>query len=175
MAEPAYLEPRRVTSETNEGLLRETLVGMARLSEQFESLSARVTDTARDAREARDAARASAAAASAQDIPARIAELKGMVQAVTVEFRTDLVNTSSRLTTEFRDGLAAHERRLDGVDQRLKSAEVDIDARFKPLENDLQQRAGASGMLGWVSKYAPWLASALAFAAGLITKGPSHG
>lgn len=154
-----------MSGETNESLLREALVGMAKLSEQVGALNSRVSDAARDAREARDAAREFASASTAQDIPAKIAELKGMIDQISSAARTDLVNTSARLTTEFRDNHAMSQRRLDGHETRIGQ-----------LEADKQRRDGITGVAAWVSKNMPWLLPALAFAAAFFGfKGSSHG
>lgn len=136
------------SSATNEALLREILTGHAKLDEKVSGLAGAVEAVKADAREARDAARDSAAATKAQDIPAALEKLRGQVERSATDSRADLVNSISRVTSEMREGLSGHETRL----QKLEAAR----SRF----------AGATGLLGWLSRHAPWLVTAgLALAA----------
>lgn len=147
-----------MSGETNEALLREALVGLAKLSERLEAVDQRVEGVTRDAREARDAAREVVSASRVQDIPAKIAELKGMIDQISSAARADLVNASSKITTELREKHQDHEGRISS------------------LEAERQRRDGAAGLIGWVTKHAPWLLPAVAFLAGFaVTKGNPHG
>lgn len=142
------------SSATNEALLREILAGHARLDEKVDGLAGVVEGVKADAREARDAARESAAATKAQDIPAKFAELKGQVEKIASDSRVDLVNSISKVTAEFRLGHGDHEGRL------------------KKLEDARSRFAGATGLVGWISHYAPWLlTAAISAAAWLGLKG----
>jgi outer membrane murein-binding lipoprotein Lpp len=151
------------SSAINEGLLRQILVGHAELKEQVAGLGATVESVKADAREARDAARESAAATKAQDLPAKIAELKGQVEKMAEGNRADLVNAISRVTAEVREGKADHGARLDAHDIRLDKLEAGHN-RFK----------GATGLIGWISRNMPWLMTALVAAAAIFDMKDRH-
>lgn len=134
-------------SATNEALLRELLAGHAGLAAEVKGLSGRVDGVDKAAREARDAARDSAAATRAQDIPAEMEKLRGQVAMIASDGRSDLVNAVTKVTEEMRKGLSDH------------------DGRIKRLEDARSRFDGATGLLGWLSRNAPWLLTALAAAA----------
>lgn len=137
-------------SASNEALLRQLLAGHAEISAEVRGLAKRVDGVEQAAREARDAARDSAAATKAQDIPAQIEKLRGEVQKLTSEGRSDLVNAISRATEAMRKGHDDHE------------------ARIKGLEEAQSELKGATGVLGWISRNAPWLSTMLAAVGGFF-------
>jgi hypothetical protein len=106
---------------------------------RLEGLAGRIDETREDAREARDAATKLTERVGAQDIPAKLAELKGQVEKGFSDARSDLVNTSDKITREMRDGHRDHGARLDALEA---------------FRNKIE---GAKGLMGWVAKNAPWL------------------
>jgi BMFP domain-containing protein YqiC len=95
------------------------------------------------AREARDVARDTLAQTRAQDIPAKIAELKGHVDQLDQGQRADLVNSTNKITAELRQKYDTHEQRLSA------------------LEDFRNRIDGSVGVFGWIGKHAPWLGMAL--------------
>lgn len=128
--------------DSTEALLRELLSASATQSAELRALSGRVDGVQKDAREARDVARDNLAQTQAQDLPAKVAELRGHIEALDTARRADLLNAIEKLTRESRTGHDEHEKRL------------------KALEAFQSRFDGATGLMGWVSKYAPWLLSA---------------
>lgn len=138
------------SSATNEALLREILTGHAQLNEKVTGLQGVVESVKTDAREARDAARESAAATKAQDLPAKIAELRGQVEKMASDSRSDLVNSIAKVTAEMRSGHGDHE------------------GRIATLEAARNKFAGATGLMGWLGRNAPWMFTGIAAAAALF-------
>lgn len=130
-------------TELDRGSYREILALIKGLEGSIASQGERITETNKDAREARDAARALVAATEAQAIPSKLAELKGAIEQVAAASRSDLVNSANKITTEMRDGLHAHETRIE------------------VLEAFMHKLEGAGGAFGWLSKNAPWLLSVM--------------
>jgi outer membrane murein-binding lipoprotein Lpp len=123
---------------------------MREMSARFEGLELRVTETREDAREARDAATRLTERLGAQDMPAKVAELKGEMNAGFQGARADLVNGLDKITRESRD-------RFSDVDQRLGKHEH----RIALLESFRDKAVGAGGLFTWLSKNAPWLVAVL--------------
>ncbi len=135
-----------------EALLRQVLVSNAGLSEKVAGMAAGMEDIKNNAREARDAARDIAAATKAQDIPAKIAELRGFVEKTNAELRSDMVNSNTRITSELRTDFDKCEKDV-----------IALDTRVEALEAVHNRALGMTGVIGWLSRYAPWLISAVAF------------
>lgn len=137
---------RRAAESLHEGHYLEILA-------LIRGLDGRVTEIREDAREARDAATRLTERLGAQDMPAKVAELRGIMDKGFSDARSDLVNAITRLTGEMRPELADH------------------DARLSELETFRHRIEGARGAIGWVSKNAPWLVSlAMGFLAALGLK-----
>ncbi|MDB5448751.1 MAG: hypothetical protein JWQ97_4068 [Phenylobacterium sp.] len=110
-------------------------------------LDGRVTEIREDAREARDAATRLTERFGAQDIPTKLAELRGDVEKGFAGARADLVNSMDKITRETRSGLDA------------------LETRVATLEGFKNRIEGAGGVFGWLSKNAPWLLAMLMTAA----------
>lgn len=123
----------------------------------FEGQDRRLTETREDAREARDAATKLTERLTSQDVPTKLAEMRGQMDAGFSASRADLQNVSDKITREFREKHAGHEVRIEA------------------LEAFRQRLEGASGLLGWLGKNTPWLITvimAVAAAVGLKDKLP---
>lgn len=118
--------------EINDGHYREIIA-------RIEGLASHVSGARDDAREARDAAIKLTAQIASSDLPARLAELAGRVTQLQTEARSDLVNATDKQTRENRAHFEAH------------------DARIKALEAFKTKVDGATGLVGWVAKHAPWI------------------
>lgn len=129
--------------DSTESLLRELLSASATQSAELRALSGRVDGVQNDAREARDVARDNLAQTKAQDLPTKVAELRGHLEASSQALRADLVNSITKLTAESRQGHDAH------------------DVRLKALEDFKNRLDGATGFVGWLAKHAPWLLAVL--------------
>jgi hypothetical protein len=130
------------------GDYREILALIHGLSGRIEAVQDQTQEIHKDAREARDAVTKLTERVGAQDTPARLAELSGKVERGFIEARSDLVNTADKLTREMRGDFEILEKRLAALEQ------------WK------QRMDGATGLMGWISKNAPWLVGfALAAAA----------
>jgi hypothetical protein len=122
-----------------EGHYREILALIKGFDGQFKAFDDRLKETRDDAREARDAAKVLTERFNAQDLPTKLAELAGYVEKGLGDGRSDLVNVSDKLTREMREGHEAHDKRIIALEAfRLK------------IE-------GATGIIGWLAKNAPWL------------------
>lgn len=137
--------PTRMPSNMDtEALLRQVLTSSARLEEQVRGMDSRINGIQTDAREARDAARESAAATKAQDLPAKIAEVRGMVDKLVSDMRSDLVNSITNVKIEFRKYHEDQDDMLNKHNERLEN-----------LESARQRMLGAGGAVGWLARYAP--------------------
>jgi len=129
-----------------EALLREVLIASASQSAELKALNNRVDGVQSDARESRDAARDILAQTRAQDLPAKVAELRGHLDASSTAIRSDLVNAINKVTTEVRAKHDEHEVRFEVNEDRLDK-----------LESFRDRLDGARGLVGWLAKNAPWL------------------
>lgn len=125
------------------GDYREILALIQGLNGRLDAVDDRLKETNDSAREARDVATKLAERVGAQDTPTRLAELSGKVERGFIEARSDLVNTATTITREMRGD-------FDRLDTRLKN-----------LETWKAKVDGASGLVGWLGKNAPWLTAAL--------------
>lgn len=135
---------------SNEDLLREVLTGQATVSATLSGLADKVKEVGNDAREARDGLNRIEATLAEQDVAQKLAELRGEIKAVTLELRTDQINSYTRLRNAME--LARKE-----IDDRQSTAEARIDA----LEAHRDKDSGARSFAGWLVKHAPWLAALL--------------
>lgn len=117
---------------------------LAAVAAEVESLRRWMADVARDTREGRDAALSIKATIEAHNLPAQIAALRGDLEKTEQGLRADIVNASAHVRNE-----------ISALDARLKAVEA------KQARTD-----GATGLMGWIIRYAPWLLSAAAFLVG---------
>jgi hypothetical protein len=125
--------------------------GYREIIARLQGMDDRITETRADAREARDAVVRLTERVGAQDTPTKLAELRGDMEKGFQAARSDLVNAANKITSEVRGELEKH------------------DARIKSLEDFRQRIEGASGLIGWLGKNAPWLLSV--FFAGVAVLG----
>jgi hypothetical protein len=102
---------------------------------EVEALRRWVQAIADDTREARDAALRTEAVLNAQNIPAQIATLRGDLEKVEQGFRADLVNTSGKIRADL----------------------AELEKRVKAQEEARARSDGATGLVGWLMRWAPWL------------------
>lgn len=127
----------------HEGHYREILALIKGVDGRLQAGDERMREISTDAREARDAANRLTERFNTQDVPARISEVKALVERLDSERRSDLVNSASKITTEMREGHDDHE------------------GRIKELEDARHRMAGATGLIGWIGRNAPWLLTGL--------------
>lgn len=133
---------------------------------RIEGLSGRIDETREDAREARDAATKLTERVGAQDIPAKLAELKGQVEKGFADARSDLVNSSDKITREMRTGHEDHGKRISALEQFRDGVDFKGHAtRIEALEAVRNRTDGANGVLKWMSANMPWLAPTVFVAA----------
>ena len=68
------------------------------------------------------------------------------------------------------DVTAIKSNRMDERVAELADRLERADARIRKLEDDLNQRKGASRLVEWLSKYAPWLLGVLGIGVGVIAE-----
>lgn len=120
---------------------------------QVESLSRRVDDLGKDTREGRDLALSIKTILETQNMPAQIAALRGDMEKGFQGARSDLVNATDHVRRDV----------------------AELEARIVSLEQFRQRADGASGLMSWVLRNAPWLfAGIAAFAAGVLFRAGLH-
>jgi hypothetical protein len=126
-----------------EGHYREILAEIRAINGRVEGVEDGMGEIRKDAREARDAAIKLTERVGAQDVPAKLAQISADLEKGFVAARTDLVNTSDKITREMRDGHEKHDKRLEALEAWKLRVE------------------GATGIVGWFARNAPWLLTAL--------------
>lgn len=112
---------------------------MREILARVDGVAKQVEDVGKDAREARDATIELKARLSAENSQEQIAKIWARMEAADTAHRSDLLNAISR------------------TGDRVGKAE----ARVSDLEAWRQRLEGANGLVRWLSRYAPWLVSAL--------------
>lgn len=125
---------------TLEALVRNLAVSVEGLRSTVEGHSTRLDETRQDAREARDATTKLTERLTTQDMPAEIAKLRAAMDAGFIAARSDLTVASSHTNTAISD----------------------LSKRVDELENWRERLNGASGLVGWLSRNAPWLVTLVA-------------
>lgn len=132
-------------------LLAQVLASQAAMAAQLEAMGETVKATQLDAREARDGANRLATILSEQDIVKRLTEHRNDTRQMIEGLRQDVVVANNNVKRD--------------VD--------DLEKRVDRLEKERDQRDGATTLIGWLMKNAPWLVVGLgAFLAGLGFKLP---
>lgn len=112
---------------------------MAGVQAQLVALKDQMGLVGHDAREARDATIALKAQMGAENLGERITALKGDINAVETAYRSDLQTAIGAVRREHADTKTVHETRLAALEAWRNKAD------------------GATGLLGWLSRWAPWL------------------
>jgi predicted nucleic acid-binding Zn-ribbon protein len=123
--------PPRSSSADN-GAYREILARLDGLSDQVDA-------AAKDAREARDVGLKLTERLETLDLPKQVAELRKDMEAGDQALRSDLVNA------------------VDKTRREMQAADDALSTRVATLETARAHLQGATGLLGWVGRHAPWL------------------
>lgn len=118
--------------------MREILARFDGLSERVDAIGKDVDAIGKDAREARDATIGLNARMGAENTQEQLAKIWARIEAADTEHRSDLLNAIAR----------SGER--TGV----------LEARVVKIEEWKNRLEGANGLVGWLAKHAPWLATA---------------
>lgn len=129
--------------------MAETPTSNAAVLAKVESLSNWMADIAKDSREGRDLALTIRTMLETQNMPAQLAALRGDTEKGLQAARSDLVNAQTHIRQEVHD----------------------LVVRVQALEAKQNRTDGATGLMGWLIRHAPWLAGAFAaFAGGVALK-----
>jgi chromosome segregation ATPase len=122
--------------------MAETAPHDAAMMVEMASLRRWVEDIAKDTRESRDGVRDLKTTLETQNMPAQIVGLKAEMEKGFQAARSDLVNAQDHIRREVREleaKIDAHDARIGGLEQAKARAD------------------GATGLVGWLMRWAPWL------------------
>lgn len=114
--------------------------------ERLNGFEAYLEATARDARKACDATLTLTARLTAENTQVEIAKIWQRIETADAAHRADLQNSYARIN----EAAAARSRELE-IDRDLWKVRVEA------LEDWRARIEGASGLVGWLAKHAPWL------------------